>query len=1478
MKMKLSQRLTAGLLAVVMVFLMVPFGVLSVSADTSYSVPSTGHKLLSSYNALSSTDISSEDADIKSSLDIFDRDKLAQLLGNYASYTDMFSQYGTVNEEKDMESFAASVGVSLSYSVGGNIGIEKLFKISASKKFSVDLKLDYKKAVETYFYEYVVQIQKGYYSFDDSCLSQLKDYSNGYLSQAFIDALTGADGSTPKEFFDKYGTHIITAYTAGGEAGVYVGGMSEDKDVKIDLDFEYSSDSGASGIISDVTAGMDSALKFKAGVDANISSKKYKAGAEIYAHGGSKSVAFSTSNGTTTFNYSNWSDSFDEKNAIVLVDNRLKMIPIWNLLPKTGYEERAIDLAMYFIKMSEQQDAEFCKLFDIDDKSFDYSKDWMNFDNCQIITNEEELNNIRNDLDGVYVLANNIVLDKYTDWTPIGTEYEPFRGRLYGNYNTISGLAMNATIGDDDREKTLIGLFGYNDGLITDLKLSGTITTPTITSSNVYIGAIAGINNGIVNNCYDDVTYQTDVESSAYLNLPLREINLDTITEKFITIGDEVGIKLIGTEGETYSDVNIVVADNGVDSPVYIMLENVAITGNSSDGTIYNPTSRALYLISTGIANEIKGASESNAINVPNADMYAFGDAKLVITGGDGSNGSKGSYKKWAGSGGNGGAGASAIHTQHLTVYMWNSGKICITGGDGGTGGAGGQGKSGTFSGAGHGGNGGAGGVGGVAISATNISLINGVIEIAGGSGGTGGAGGYGEKNGAEYGSGGNGGNGGNGANATSGCKLEKWNDAIVTIVGGLGGSGGSRGTTYKNKGNNGSKGSDGSNGEADNYQKVDIDYTAVIPHILSRNVIGFNENKIIKANQDSFDNNSVIQIESVSKLEYFNVDKFDTSTVKISAYGKEISNYGKTYNFNCGLSQLHKITSVKVTYDDYVRYIPINVTKVIPDHIEISEVGKTEFAVGEAFDIGGLSVKIVYNNGTECYIDASHEDLSYTVPTIQYANQTENIEVTYKESGFAFSTSYEITTVYDTIESIFIQVPATKTYYEQGDTLDITGLEVYGKYKSGAMKLIDNKYLKISVSPSLCNVGTSTVTAKYEGKAVTYAVTVEENKNFDHTWDKGTVTTDPTHTSDGVLTYHCTVDNCDATKTEIISALEGHTYGKWSKLDETQHQKVCECGDTVSQDHIWDKIDIITPATHTSAGEQLLTCTLCGATKNEPIEKLSEHTYGEWYKLDEMQHQHVCECGNKETTNHNWDEGTVTTEPTYIAKGVMTYTCENCDAVKTEEIPILEVSEDAPKIVVDSKKAVIGGTVTVNISLKNNPGVTSLKLNVAYDSTKLTLVDVKYNIAMGGRWVYPEDISALNGEVTLIWVDGLNNYKDDDTFVTLTFNVADSAVIDMTTSIVVTYDTEDIFDADENDIMFYCENGTLTFMKHTPGDVSGDGVVNNKDITRLMKYLAGWNIEVNEDSLDVNGDGFVNNKDVTRLMKYLAGWNVEIH
>lgn len=73
-------------------------------------------------------------------------------------------------------------------------------------------------------------------------------------------------------------------------------------------------------------------------------------------------------------------------------------------------------------------------------------------------------------------------------------------------------------------------------------------------------------------------------------------------------------------------------------------------------------------------------------------------------------------------------------------------------------------------------------------------------------------------------------------------------------------------------------------------------------------------------------------------------------------------------------------------------------------------------------------------------------------------------------------------------------------------------------------------------------------------------------------------------------------------------------------------------------------------------------------------------------------------------------------------------------------------------------------------------------------------------------------------------------------------------------------------------------ENSTFSVSPdHLPGDVNGDGKVNNRDASSILRMLAGYDVDVNESALDVNGDGNVNNRDVSTILRYLAGYLVQM-
>lgn len=124
------------------------------------------------------------------------------------------------------------------------------------------------------------------------------------------------------------------------------------------------------------------------------------------------------------------------------------------------------------------------------------------------------------------------------------------------------------------------------------------------------------------------------------------------------------------------------------------------------------------------------------------------------------------------------------------------------------------------------------------------------------------------------------------------------------------------------------------------------------------------------------------------------------------------------------------------------------------------------------------------------------------------------------------------------------------------------------------------------------------------------------------HTWDNGTVTTEPTETTPGVRTFTCAV--CRATRTETIPATGEHTFVFTKNVAPT-------C---------------------TADGYDLYTCSGCGATEKR---------------------------NSKPALGHKWDNGTVTIAPTETTPGERTYTCTVCGQTKNEIIPATGGSSVCP-------------------------------------------------------------------------------------------------------------------------------------------------------------------------------------------------------
>lgn len=104
------------------------------------------------------------------------------------------------------------------------------------------------------------------------------------------------------------------------------------------------------------------------------------------------------------------------------------------------------------------------------------------------------------------------------------------------------------------------------------------------------------------------------------------------------------------------------------------------------------------------------------------------------------------------------------------------------------------------------------------------------------------------------------------------------------------------------------------------------------------------------------------------------------------------------------------------------------------------------------------------------------------------------------------------------------------------------------------------------------------------------------------HESDGGVITTEPTETEAGMMTYSCKVCG-KVLKTETIPA-HGHSYDeKWS-MDASGHWHACTvCGDkTDFAGHTWSAWTTVKSPTETEAGSRERTCSICGYKQTEKL------------------------------------------------------------------------------------------------------------------------------------------------------------------------------------------------------------------------------------------------------------------------------------
>lgn len=105
---------------------------------------------------------------------------------------------------------------------------------------------------------------------------------------------------------------------------------------------------------------------------------------------------------------------------------------------------------------------------------------------------------------------------------------------------------------------------------------------------------------------------------------------------------------------------------------------------------------------------------------------------------------------------------------------------------------------------------------------------------------------------------------------------------------------------------------------------------------------------------------------------------------------------------------------------------------------------------------------------------------------------------------------------------------------------------------------------------------------------------------------------------------------------------------------------------------HTWDSGKVTKAASCKETGVKTYTCTVCGGTKTETIDKTTNHSWGSWTKVDGTNHKRTCSvCSASESAVHNYSY-VEDPKPTFTTTGTITGTCGACRNVITDTFPVI--------------------------------------------------------------------------------------------------------------------------------------------------------------------------------------------------------------
>ncbi len=233
---------------------------------------------------------------------------------------------------------------------------------------------------------------------------------------------------------------------------------------------------------------------------------------------------------------------------------------------------------------------------------------------------------------------------------------------------------------------------------------------------------------------------------------------------------------------------------------------------------------------------------------------------------------------------------------------------------------------------------------------------------------------------------------------------------------------------------------------------------------------------------------------------DYFVGETLNALGLSLTAKYNDGSSKTISSGFSCSPTKLSSSgkQTITVSYGGKTTSFSVNVENVVVTTISIkSKPTKTTYFVGENLNTTGLTITVLYNNGTTKTISSGFS----CSPTSLSSSGTKTITVTYNGKTTTFTVSVSDVA----LSSIAIKSKPTKTSYYVGDTLNTSGLTLTALYNDGTTKTISSGF---SCSPmALSSAGTKTITVTYSGMTTSFTVTVLLKEEVTYSLANGVLT-----------------------------------------------------------------------------------------------------------------------------------------------------------------------------------------------------------------------------------------------------------------------------------------------------------------------------------------------------------------------------------